>query len=105
MLLDRCAGGDLPDGQTLAPASGTGGGHPGPSGSIEVLDRWAVDDRMEVGFLLYPRLSHSRGDFDGFVARLQTAASRRYPLGQAPFALAAFHPDARPDLHNAERLA
>lgn len=58
----------------------------------------------EVGFLLYPRLPLSRAEFDAFLARLQAAASERHPIGEAPFALAAFHPDAKLDLDSAERL-
>lgn len=73
--------------------------------SVDQLNRWgAFGASPEVGFLLYPRLSLSRAEFDAFVARMQAAASERHPIGQAPFALAAFHPDARPDLDSAERL-
>jgi hypothetical protein len=82
----------------LPPSDGT------PAAAIEALERWAGDERIEVGFLLLPRVALSRVDFDAFVARVQEEASARHPIGQAPFALAAFHPDVSPDLGNAERL-
>jgi hypothetical protein len=69
-----------------------------------VLERWAGDDQVEVGFVLYPRASMSRAEFDAFVSRVQAEASALYPPGQAPFALAAFHPHAPPDMQSAERL-
>src|SRR5262249_34670628 len=45
-----------------------------------------------------------RLEFDAFVARVQVDASELHPIGEAPFALAAFHPDAAADLQTAERL-
>jgi hypothetical protein len=72
--------------------------------SVEVLEKWGGDEGIEVAFLLYPRSRLSRVDFDAFVAQVQEQASGRHAIGQAPFALAAFHPDARPDMQTAERL-
>ncbi len=72
--------------------------------SLDVLDRWGLDESPEVGFLLYPRLPLSRPEFDAFLGRLQALASERHPFGKVAFALAAFHPEAEPDLDNAERL-
>jgi hypothetical protein len=72
--------------------------------AVELLEQWGTQDAPEVGFLLYPRLPLSRTEFDAFVARIQAAASQRYPASPPPFALAAFHPDAPPNLETAERL-
>jgi len=72
--------------------------------SIAVIDSWAADENVEVGFLIYPRLPLQRADFDGFTARLRSADTDRYRLGEAPFAAAAFHPHAEADVHHPERL-
>jgi hypothetical protein len=69
-----------------------------------VMDEWADDGELEVGFLIFPRLPLGRADFDRFVSRLRSADVERRPPGEAPFALAAFHPDAAPQLDDPERL-
>jgi hypothetical protein len=38
------------------------------------------------------------------VRRLRAHDEERYPVGEVPLAMAAFHPDAEPDLEDAERL-
>ncbi len=72
--------------------------------SLRALAPWSSDAGMEVGFLLYPRLPPGRVAFDAFTARVREAFAARRPLGDSPFALVAFHPDAAPDLAEAERL-
>jgi hypothetical protein len=72
--------------------------------SIAVIDSWAADPSAEVGFLIYPRLPLGRVDFDRFTARLRSADTDRHSLGDAPFAAAAFHPHAEPDVDHPERL-
>ncbi len=72
--------------------------------SVEVLDAWGRDEEVDIGFLVYPRMESRRREFDQFAARLREAAVARHPLGRAPFALAAFHPEGQPDLADAERL-
>lgn len=72
--------------------------------SLSFLDRWARDEGMEVGFLLFPRLSLARAEFDRFTALVRAASSKRHDLGAAPFAMVAFHPEASPSLEDAERL-
>jgi hypothetical protein len=72
--------------------------------SLAVLDRFAADPRVEVGFLIYPRLQLGRGDFDRFTARIRDADAARHPLGGIPYVLAAFHPDALPDASDPDRL-
>jgi hypothetical protein len=71
---------------------------------LAALDEWAADTRLDIGFLVLPRLPLGRLDFDRFVARLQAIYAGRLPPGQTPFALAAFHPDAAPIVDDAERL-
>ncbi len=72
--------------------------------SLDALDRWAHDDGMEVAFLLFPRLSVARAEFDRFTALVRAANTKRHALGAAPFAMVAFHPDASPSLEDGERL-
>jgi hypothetical protein len=72
--------------------------------SIDVVGRWAADERVEIGFLIFPRLPLGRIEFDGFVARVRVADAQRHALGETPFALAAFHPEGEPDLEDPERL-
>jgi hypothetical protein len=72
--------------------------------SLAVIDSWAANEDVEVGFLLYPRLPLRRADFDRFTARVRSADTDRYGPGDAPFAAAAFHPHAEPDVHHPERL-
>src|SRR5205823_10339459 len=42
--------------------------------------------------------------FERFVSLLSAADADRRPIGTAPFAMAAFHPEAPPDLRDPERL-
>ena len=71
--------------------------------SMRSLDGWARDG-IDIGFLVFPRLKVGRLDFDRFVAHLRGVDTGRCPLGTPPFALAAFHPQAEPDMLRAERL-
>jgi hypothetical protein len=72
--------------------------------TLAVLDGWGGDESVEVGFLIYPRMQLTRADFDAFTARVRDADSGRHALGEIPYVLAAFHPDALPDVTHAERL-
>ncbi len=72
--------------------------------AVAALDAWAAAERVEIGFLLFPRLQIARLAFDELVARVRTADSDRRPVGAPPFALAAFHPEAEPDPRDPERL-
>jgi hypothetical protein len=72
--------------------------------SLAALEPWVLDERVEVAFLLYPRLPLGRADFDAFAARVRDTDATRRPLGEAPFAMVAFHPDADPQMSDAERL-
>jgi hypothetical protein len=59
---------------------------------------------VEVALFLYPLLDLGRLDFEHFVRRLRTFDTDRHEVGSAPFAMAAFHPDAEPNLDDPERL-
>lgn len=72
--------------------------------SLDALASLAADERREIGLFIYPRLRLSRLDFEHFVRRLRMQDEERHPLGEVPLAMAAFHPDAEPDLEDAERL-
>ncbi|MGH7285881.1 MAG: DUF1415 family protein [Polyangiaceae bacterium] len=64
----------------------------------------AEDEEVEIGLLLFPKLTIDRAGFDRFIAKLQDADRERHELGQIPFMFAAFHPDAAADLSHPERL-
>jgi len=72
--------------------------------SLEAVAALAEDPFTEVALLIYPRFLLNRLDFEEFLARLRDADNARHSLGEAPFAAAAFHPDAAPDVGDAERL-
>lgn len=59
---------------------------------------------VEVALFLYPLLDLGRLDFEHFVRRLRTLDTDRHEVGSAPFAMAAFHPDAEANLDDPERL-
>ena len=71
--------------------------------SLDALDGWN-DDGIRIGFLVFPRVKLGRVEFNRFVAHLRSVDTDRCAIGSAPFALAAFHPDAEPDLADPERL-
>jgi hypothetical protein len=72
--------------------------------SLDALSVLARNSNLEIGLFIYPRLRLSRLDFEHFVRRLRAHDEERHPLGEVPLAMAAFHPDAEPDLEDAERL-
>jgi hypothetical protein len=72
--------------------------------SLSALGALAREIDVEIGLFIYPRLRLSRLDFEHFVRRLRTIDEERHPVGEVPLAMAAFHPDAEPDLEEPERL-
>ncbi len=72
--------------------------------ALAALDRWALDERMEVGFLLFPRLALARAEFDRFTSMIRSEDAARHELGTAPFAMVGFHPEAKPSLDDPERI-
>jgi hypothetical protein len=69
--------------------------------AIAELDR---QPEVEVGLLIYPRLALTRATFERFVADLVQADAQLHKARRAPFAMAAFHPDAEADMTDPERL-
>src|SRR5580658_6088423 len=69
--------------------------------TVRAIEEFVADAKVLVAFLIYPRLSLSRSAFETFAARVRVADAGRHPLGEIPFVLAAFHPDATADLAGA----
>jgi hypothetical protein len=72
------------------------------------MDEIFLDQRVEVGLILLPRVPLDRPSFRRFVEEVRAAhaaqhAATRAP-GPPPLAMAAFHPEAHPDLGSAARL-
>ncbi len=72
--------------------------------SLAAMADVARDTAAEVVILIYPRFAGRRTLFEQFVARLRDADAKRHPLGEIPFVMAAFHPDATADQTDPERL-
>jgi hypothetical protein len=72
--------------------------------ALDAIAELAKDGSVDIGLLLFPRLPVAFGPFERFVSRLSSADAERRELGTAPFALAAFHPDAPLDSSDPERL-
>jgi hypothetical protein len=72
--------------------------------SLAELGALESQSDLEIGLFIYPNLALGRLEFEHFVRRLRSLDDDRHPVGAVPFAMAAFHPDAPPDLDDAERL-
>ena len=70
----------------------------------QAISRWTLEPRVEVGFMIFPRLSIARLDFDALGGKVNARESKRHAIGEVPFVLAAFHPDARADTVTGERF-
>src|SRR5437773_1075477 len=71
---------------------------------LAAINELARDSLIEIGLLIFPTARVPRPEFEWFVSRLVDADAGARELGTVPFALAAFHPDAEPDLSHSERL-
>lgn len=71
---------------------------------LDVITEFAPRTKVEILLVIFPRLLLPRRGFEQFVAGIRDADAKRHPLGEIPFAMAAFHPDAAPELADAERL-
>jgi hypothetical protein len=72
-----------------------------------VADLSKGSPETEIALLIYPLLDLDRLAFEDFVRRLRNAEEERArseQAGQSEFAMAAFHPGARPDLSHPDRL-
>jgi len=72
--------------------------------SLAALDAMLSRRACEIGLFIYPHVPLGRLEFERFVRALREADTARHPVGEAPLVMAAFHPDAHPNLSDAERL-
>lgn len=79
-------------------------GSDGVERALAIISAHAGKPQTEILLLLFPELDLDARQFDRFAALLRDADARRHPLGEIPFAMAAFHPDAAPDLSDPELL-
>lgn len=75
-----------------------------PGQSLALLKSLQGELQTDIALFIYPDLELDRLGFEGFVRTLREQDAARWELGEIPFAMAAFHPDARPDLKEPERL-
>jgi len=75
-----------------------------PRESLALLASLAPASETEIALFIYPDLELDRLAFERFVRTLRELDAARYPLGEIPFATAAFHPSARADVSEPERL-
>jgi hypothetical protein len=72
--------------------------------SLSSMAALAGDETVAIAMLVYPRLELGRLDFEHFARQLRQLDAQRYEVSSIPLAMAAFHPDAAPDMTDAERL-
>jgi hypothetical protein len=75
-----------------------------PQQSLELLAALVHEPKTEIALFIYPDLELDRLGFESFVRTLRERDGARYEVGEIPFAMAAFHPDARPDATDPDRL-
>ena len=75
-----------------------------PQQSLALLASLESTLETDIALFIYPDLELDRLGFEGFVRTLRERDAARYEVGTIPFAMAAFHPDARADLKEPERL-
>ena len=75
-----------------------------PQQSLALLASLAGQLRIDIALFIYPDLELDRLGFESFVRTLRERDAARYEVGTIPFAMAAFHPEARADLKDPERL-
>ncbi|MET0792747.1 MAG: DUF1415 family protein [Polyangiaceae bacterium] len=75
-----------------------------PEQSLALLASLSGQPRIDIALFIYPDLELDRLAFESFVRTLRERDAARYEVGTIPFAMAAFHPDARADLKDPERL-
>jgi len=75
-----------------------------PQQSLTLLESLKSELATDIALFIYPDLELDRLGFESFVRTLRERDAARHEVGTIPFAMAAFHPDARPDLNEPERL-
>lgn len=77
---------------------------PSPEDALTAAEEISADESLEVGLIVFPRLSLDRLAFERFVARLRELDAARYGIDGPAMAMAAFHPEAEARLGNAYQL-
>jgi hypothetical protein len=78
---------------------------PDVSEALAVLDEMAARPEIEIGLVIFARLTIEPAAFDRFAEQLRRADRARRPAGTAPpFLVAAFHPELRADAADAASL-
>jgi hypothetical protein len=72
--------------------------------TLRAIDALASRAQTEVGFVIFPEAQLDRLPFSHFVAAVRAADAARHAVGEAPLAMADFHPNAAADCATAERL-
>jgi len=72
--------------------------------SLAAIDCYAERSELEVVLFIYPCIGLGRLDFEHFARELRARDADRHEVGASPFAMAAFHPDAAPQIDDPERL-
>jgi hypothetical protein len=72
--------------------------------SLARISELSARAELEVALFIYPCMALGRLDFEHFARRLRALDHDRHEVGGVPFAMAAFHPDAEPQLDDPERL-
>ena len=75
-----------------------------PRQSLTLLDSLKNELETDIALFIYPDLELDRLGFESFVRTVRERDAARHEVGTIPFAMAAFHPDARPDPSEPERL-
>ena len=75
-----------------------------PQQSLTLLATLSSQLETDIALFIYPDLELDRLGFESFARTLRERDAARHEVGTIPFAMAAFHPDARPDLNEPERL-
>ncbi|HEX2677082.1 MAG TPA: DUF1415 family protein [Polyangiales bacterium] len=80
------------------------GREPQLTAALAAIDSVSARAETDIALLLFPELELDRVPFAHFVSELRAADAARYAVGDAPFALADFHPNAVADTGTPERL-
>lgn len=75
-----------------------------PRQSLTLLASLAQRPETDIALFIYPDLELDRLGFESFVRTVRERDAARHEVGEIPFAMAAFHPDAHPDPSEPERL-
>jgi hypothetical protein len=75
-----------------------------PARVVELVSELSADEAVHIGLLIFPRLDMGRAEFEHLLAAAREEEARRSGGEGTVMALAAFHPEADPDLSTSARL-